>query len=173
MHLVTSSLFLPAILPCLDQPLRPVLLKAFFRVGISRSPKGEIQAVRSLRMQSSFFVRRLLFAFGWVKEDLSCGSRNAWKSQASCRCLRLKILKKKKIFGTKCWRARQSITMNIPPRFAFLFQRIVGRIASSWTGANTSMNRCFSSSELYLLMPIRMETANLDTIPATWKALSY
>jgi len=34
MHLVTSSLFLPAILPCLDQQLRPVLLKAFFRTAI-------------------------------------------------------------------------------------------------------------------------------------------
>jgi len=34
MHLVTSSLFLPAILPCLDPQLRPVLLKAFFRTAI-------------------------------------------------------------------------------------------------------------------------------------------
>ncbi|EHS63875.1 hypothetical protein PGT21_008752 [Puccinia graminis f. sp. tritici] len=34
MHLVTSSLFLPAILPYLDQRLRPTLLKAFFKTAI-------------------------------------------------------------------------------------------------------------------------------------------
>ncbi|OAV86961.1 hypothetical protein PTTG_06365 [Puccinia triticina 1-1 BBBD Race 1] len=34
MHLVTSSLFLPAILPHIDEQLRPILLKAFFKTAI-------------------------------------------------------------------------------------------------------------------------------------------
>lgn len=35
MHLVTSSLFLPTILPIIDRRYRPVLLKAFFRTAIT------------------------------------------------------------------------------------------------------------------------------------------